>query len=109
MQTLAPWTEQWQHFTAEVREQFWGDLAQDTRQSWQDLLGRLSIECGIVTSASASMNAVRIEPMPGTGFTSATLSRDLVPCAYAWPGHGRAPSYRRAWRDWSAEPRRWCC
>ena len=44
MQTLAPWTEQWQHFTSEVREQFWGDLAQHTRQSWEDLLGRLSIE-----------------------------------------------------------------
>ena len=38
MQTLAPWTQQWQHFTSEVREQFWGDLAQHTRQSWQDLL-----------------------------------------------------------------------
>ena len=24
MTTLAPWTEQWQHFTSEVREQFWG-------------------------------------------------------------------------------------
>lgn len=44
MQTLAPWTEQWQHFTSEVREQFWGDLARHTRQSWEDLLGRLSIE-----------------------------------------------------------------
>jgi putative transposase len=44
MTTLTPWTEQWQHFTSEVREQFWGDLAQHTRQSWQDLLGRLSIE-----------------------------------------------------------------
>jgi len=44
MTTLAPWTEQWQHFTSEVRDQFWGDLAQHTRQSWQDLLGRLSIE-----------------------------------------------------------------
>jgi transposase-like protein len=44
MTTLAPWTEQWQHFTVEVREQFWGDLTQHTRQSWQDLLGRLSIE-----------------------------------------------------------------
>jgi len=44
MTTLAPWTEQWQHFTSEVREQFWGDLTQHTRQSWQDLLGRLSIE-----------------------------------------------------------------
>lgn len=44
MTTLAPWTEQWQHFTSEVREQFWGDLAQHTRQSWQDLLGRLSVE-----------------------------------------------------------------
>ena len=44
MTTLPPWTEQWQHFTAEVRDQFWGDLAQHTRQSWQDLLGRLSLE-----------------------------------------------------------------
>jgi putative transposase len=44
MTTLAPWTEQWQHFTSEIREQFWGDLAQHTRQSWQDLLGRLSVE-----------------------------------------------------------------
>jgi transposase-like protein len=44
MTTLAPWTEQWQHFQAELREQFWGDLAQQTRQSWQDFLTRLSIE-----------------------------------------------------------------
>lgn len=44
MQTLAPWTEQWQHFTSEMREQFWGDVAQHTRQCWQDLLGRLSVE-----------------------------------------------------------------
>ncbi|HJU05332.1 MAG TPA: IS256 family transposase [Nitrospiraceae bacterium] len=44
MTTLAPWTEQWQHFTSEVREQFWGDLTLHTRQSWQDFLGRLSIE-----------------------------------------------------------------
>src|SRR5215510_1836173 len=44
MRTLAPWTEQWQHFTADVREQFWGDLTQHTRQSWQDFLGRLSVE-----------------------------------------------------------------
>lgn len=44
MTTLAPWTEQWQHFTAEVREQFWGDLTQHTRQSREDFLGRLSVE-----------------------------------------------------------------
>lgn len=44
MQTLAPWTEQWQHFVTDVQEQFWGDLTQHTRQSWADFLGRLSIE-----------------------------------------------------------------
>lgn len=44
MRTLAPWTEQWQQFVRDVREQFWGDLAQHTRQSWQDFLGRLSLE-----------------------------------------------------------------
>ena len=31
MRTLAPWTEQWQQFLADVREHFWGDLAQRTR------------------------------------------------------------------------------
>jgi len=44
MTTLAPWTEQWQHFRTGIREEFWGDLAQHTRQSWEDFLGRLSIE-----------------------------------------------------------------
>jgi putative transposase len=44
MQTLAPWTEQWQHFQTEMRDQFWGDIVHHTRQSWQDFLGRLSIE-----------------------------------------------------------------
>lgn len=44
MTTLAPWTEQWQHFQRDIREEFWGDLAQHTRQSWQDFLGRLSLE-----------------------------------------------------------------
>ena len=44
MTTRALWTEQWQHFTAEVREQFWGDLTPQTRQSGQDVFGRLSIE-----------------------------------------------------------------
>jgi putative transposase len=28
----------------EIREQFWRDLARHTRQSWQDWLGRLSVE-----------------------------------------------------------------
>ncbi|MEW6282566.1 MAG: IS256 family transposase [Candidatus Eremiobacterota bacterium] len=44
MRTVAPWTEQWQHVVTDVREQFWGDLAQQTRQAWADFLGRLSIE-----------------------------------------------------------------
>jgi putative transposase len=44
MATLAPWTEQFQHFRAELREQFWSDLTQHTRQTWADFLGRLSLE-----------------------------------------------------------------
>lgn len=44
MTTLTPWTEQWQHFQRDIQEQFWGDLTQHTRQSWQEFLGRLSIE-----------------------------------------------------------------
>ena len=44
MRTLAPWTEQWQHFVTDMREQFWGDLPPHTRQSWADFLTRLSVE-----------------------------------------------------------------
>lgn len=44
MMTRAPWTEQWQHFQREICEDFGGGLAQHTRQSWQDFLGRLSLE-----------------------------------------------------------------
>ena len=44
MTTLAPWIEQWRHFTSDLREQFWSDLTQCTRQSWQDFLGRLSLD-----------------------------------------------------------------
>lgn len=44
MTTLAPWTEQWQHFQRAMREDFWGDLVPHTRRSWQDFLGRLSLE-----------------------------------------------------------------
>lgn len=32
MTTLAPWIEQWQHVTSDLREQFWSDLARCTRQ-----------------------------------------------------------------------------
>ena len=31
MTRLPPWTERWQHFTSDVRKQFWGDLAQHAR------------------------------------------------------------------------------
>src|SRR5215831_8574685 len=44
MPTLVPGTEQWQPCNSELREQFWGDLTQHIRQSWQALLGRLSSE-----------------------------------------------------------------
>jgi len=44
MATLAPWTEQWHQFVTDVREQFWGDLTQHTRQTWADFLGCLSLE-----------------------------------------------------------------
>ncbi|WP_447977236.1 IS256 family transposase [Candidatus Nitrospira bockiana] len=44
MSTLAPWTEQFQHFMSDVREQFWGDLHRHTREVWQRSLERLSVE-----------------------------------------------------------------
>jgi hypothetical protein len=44
MRTLAPWTEQFQHCTQDIREQFWGDLYRHTREVWQRALERLSVE-----------------------------------------------------------------
>jgi putative transposase len=44
MKTLAPWTEQFQHFQTEVREQFWGDLHRHTREMWQRSVEQLSLE-----------------------------------------------------------------
>lgn len=32
MTTLAPWIEQWQYFTSDLREQFWSDLTRRTPQ-----------------------------------------------------------------------------
>jgi len=42
MATVAPWTEQWQHFVSEAAEQFWGDLYQRTRGAWQRFLEAIS-------------------------------------------------------------------
>lgn len=44
MRTRAPWTEQVQHFTQEIREQLWGDISRHTREVWQRALERLSVE-----------------------------------------------------------------
>lgn len=42
MRTVAPWTEQWQHFVSEAAEQIWGDLYQRTRGAWQRSLEAVS-------------------------------------------------------------------
>lgn len=44
MRTVAPWTEQFQHFTNEIRDQFWGDLYRHTKEVWRQSLERLSVE-----------------------------------------------------------------
>ena len=44
MKTLAPWTEQFQHFVGAVRDEFWGDLYRHTREVWQRSLERLSVD-----------------------------------------------------------------
>lgn len=38
MKTVAPITEQFQHFVADLRESFWGDLYGKTKQMWKQLL-----------------------------------------------------------------------
>jgi hypothetical protein len=109
MTTLAPWTEQWQHFTAEIREQFWGDLARHTRQSWQDFLGRVSLE-----ARDRYLGVREYERSPErtdarNGFYERDFVTRLGTCACAWPGRDSGPFYRRAWRAWSVGPRRSCC
>jgi hypothetical protein len=38
MRRVIPITEQFQHFVAELKESFWGDVYGRTRQFWQDPL-----------------------------------------------------------------------
>lgn len=43
MRTLPPWTEQFQQFQLQLRDEFWGDLYQQTRLAWQQFLDALSV------------------------------------------------------------------
>ncbi len=44
MRTRTPWTEQFQHFMTDLREQFWGDVYRHVGESFQRALERLSVE-----------------------------------------------------------------
>ncbi len=49
MAKIIPITEHFQHFLAEMKESFWGDLYGQTRQAWQKFLS-----CTRSGSATAS-------------------------------------------------------
>ena len=109
MTTLAPWTEQWQHFMSEVREQFWGDLAQHTRQSWQDLLGRLSIE-----ARDRYLGVREYERSPDradarNGFYDRDFVTRLGTLRVRVARTRQRASYRRASCAWSAGRQKCCC
>lgn len=74
MKTLAPWTEQFQHFMTEVRDQFWGDLHRHTREVWQRSLERLSVE-----ARDRSLGVHAYERHPGRADArNGFYERDLV-------------------------------
>ena len=106
MRTLAPWTEQFQHFTNEVRDQFWGDLYRHTRELWQRSVERLWSRRGIGIWASASMNGRPAGRIRATGSMSGTWSRSSGLCACAWPGRGGRPSCRGGSNVCSGGPRK---
>jgi transposase-like protein len=43
MRTRAPWTEPFQQFRLQLRDEFWGDLSQWTRLAWQQFLEARSV------------------------------------------------------------------
>jgi transposase-like protein len=74
MRTLAPWTEQFQHFTTELREQFWGDIYRHTRAVWQRALERLSVE-----ARDRCLGVREYERVPGRADSrNGFYERDLV-------------------------------
>ena len=74
MRTLAPWTEQFQHFTDEVRDQFWGDVYRHTKEVWQQSLERLSVE-----ARDRALGVRDYERVPGRADSrNGFYERDLV-------------------------------
>src|SRR5438093_11321264 len=81
MRTLAPWTEQFQHFTTEIRDQFWGDVYRHTREIWQQVLERLSVE-----ARDRSLGVREYERVPGrTDSRNGFYERDVVTLFGALP------------------------
>src|SRR5262249_40782018 len=75
MTTLTLWTEQWQHFHNEVREQWWGDLTRPPRQSGEAFLGRLSME-----ARDGALGVGEYERSPArTDAWNGFYERDVVP------------------------------
>ncbi len=98
-----------EHFTSDLREQFWGRSGPTHAAELARLLRPAVSRCPRISiSVSGSMNGVQRGPMPGTACMSATLSRVLAPCESAWLGCGSGTSYRRALRGWSAGRQRYC-
>ena len=74
MTTLATWTKQWQHFQREIRDDLWGDLAQHTRQRWQDFFDGCHWKRGISIWGYATMNGASSGPTSATGSMSGISS-----------------------------------
>ena len=82
-----------EHFTSDLREQFWGRSGPTHAAELARLLRPAVSRCPRISiSVSGSMNGVQRGPMPGTACMSATLSRVLAPCESAWLGCGSGTS-----------------
>ena len=109
MATVAPWTEQWQHFLRDVREEFWGDLYQRTRVAWQRFLEAVSRQEQERYLGRAAYARAAGRPEYRNGY----YARDFVPasarsgCGSPAPAPG--PSGRRASRASSGGRPRWPC
>ncbi len=96
MAKITPITEHFQHFLVDLKESFWGDLYDQTKQAWKQFWRRSRSECGICTVAGERTSAVRCRiATTATVTTNAILSLASGPCGCALRAPGGRTFCRR--------------
>src|SRR6266403_1668867 len=77
MAKIIPISEHFQHFLAEMKESFWGDLYGQTKLAWQRLFGLGAVRTAAWPTASLSQRLLR------AGFCDPLRHHPAAGCAYS--------------------------